>query len=137
MKLQNKTLFLLTKSIIGTLLPLLLLPCISSAQNSPQCQPPETDVAVYDFVPEQQLQTGDFRALMKTETVFVQKLREAESFNVSDFTMPIPSADIQPEPPQISGNLELPPAQIQESYFFVGQITKTGSGFLLAVQRID
>lgn len=104
------------------------------AQNSSPCQPPEIDAAVYNFVPEVKLQTGDFRLLMKSETAFVQKLREAETFNVTDFTTPILSADIQPEPPPISPDLQPPPAQIQEPYFFVGQITKTNNGFLLTVQ---
>ena len=104
------------------------------AQTSAQCQPPETDVAVYDFVPEARLQNGDFRPLMKTETAFLQKLREAENFNVSDYTTPILPADIQPEPPPLSGDLQPPPPQIHEPYFFVGQITKSGGGFLLAVQ---
>ena len=104
------------------------------AQNSAPCQPPEIDVAVYNFVPEAKLQTGDFRPLMKSETAFIEKLRFAENISVSDYTTQILSAEIQPEPPPISGELQPPPNQLQETYFIVGQLTKTANGFLLSVQ---
>jgi hypothetical protein len=133
MKMFGKSLFFLTKTIRGILF-LLFLPGVLTAQTPAPCQPPETDAAAYNFVPEERLQTGDFRPLMKTETAFLQKLREAESLNVSDFTTPIPPADIQPDMPKISGELDPPPAQIPEPYFFVGQITKTANGLLLTVQ---
>ncbi len=104
------------------------------AQNSSPCQPPEIDAAVYNFVPEAKLQTGDFRPLMKTETAFVEKMRLAENISLTDYTTQLLPAEIQPEPPPISSELQPPPAQIQETYFFVGQITKTANGFLLSVQ---
>lgn len=104
------------------------------AQAASPCQPPVTAAAVYDLVPDAQLQTSDFRPLMKTETAFIQKLRESENLDVTDLTTPILPADIQPEPPKISGDLEPPPAQIHDAYFFTGRITKTSGGFLLTVQ---
>ena len=71
---------------------------------------------------------------MKSETGFIQKLREAENFEVTDLTTQILPPEIMPDPPRISSELQPPPAQLQEPYFFIGQITKTASGFQLAVQ---
>ena len=98
------------------------------------CQPPETSVAVYDFVPEAALQTGDFRPLLRTETGFLKALRAAPNLDVSDFTTPVLSPEMQPDPPPMTGELSPPPAQGHEEYFCVGQITKEGDGFSLAVQ---
>lgn len=106
----------------------------AAAQNLALCQPPEISAAVYNFVPEKDLQTGDFCPLMKSETAFVLKLRDAESFDISDYTTQILPAEIAPETPPISGELAPLPTQIPDPYFFVGQITKTANGFLLSVQ---
>ena len=103
-------------------------------QNSSPCQPPDIAVAAYNFVPESPLQTGDFRPLMKTESAFLESVREVPNINLSDYTTQILPADIQPELPPITENFQPPPSQIQDTYFFTGQITKTGSGFLLSVQ---
>ncbi|RYX86847.1 hypothetical protein EON83_01300 [bacterium] len=62
------------------------------------------------------------------------KLRDAENFDVDDYTTQILPAEIQPEAPPISGELQPPPKQLPDAYFFVGQITKVGDGFLLSVQ---
>lgn len=106
----------------------------ANKSQQPPCQPSPTSVAVYDFTPESRLQTGDFRPLMKSESAFVAKLRDAENIDVTDYTTAILPAEIQPDPPPISGNLDPSPSQIPEPYFFTGQITKSGSGFLLTVQ---
>ncbi len=122
-------------SLIAVLCGLLLFADFeAAAQASSPCQPPVNAAAVYNFVPDPQLQAGDFRPLMKTETAFIQKLRDAENLDVTDFTTQILPADIQPELPRITGELDPAPAQIQEPYFFTGQITKAGGGFLLTVQ---
>ena len=88
------------------------------AQAPAPCQPPVTEVVVYDFVPEAQLQSTDFRPLMKSETGFIQKLREADNFEVTDLTTQILPPEIVPDPPRISSELQPPPAQLQEPYFF-------------------
>lgn len=105
-----------------------------TAQVPATCQPPVLAAGVYNFVPDPQLQTGDFRALLKTETAFIQKLRDSEILDVTDLTTQIPPAEIQPEPPPITGDLDPTPAQIPEPYFFTGQITKASDGILLTVQ---
>lgn len=122
----GKLIVLVTISIFAT--------AMAFAQAFAPCQPPDIAVAVYNFVPESRLQSGDFRPLMPTETAFVQKLRETANIDVSDYTTAILPADIQPDPPLINGDLDPVPANIPEPYFFTGQITKTGSGFLLTVQ---
>jgi hypothetical protein len=123
------------KRSVTILLPVTVLffPFLAAAQSPSKCEPAESDVAVYDFVPEPQLQLIDFLPLMKTESAFLTKMREAENINVTDYTTNLPDA-AESGRPQISGNLMPPPAQISEPYFFAGQITKTASGFLLAVQ---
>ncbi|MEP7075991.1 MAG: hypothetical protein ABI878_09280 [Acidobacteriota bacterium] len=111
----------------------LALPLSLSAQNSP-CQPPEVGVAVYDLVPDQRLQTGEFRPLMKTESGFLAILQETPNISVTDLTTPILPPEIMPESAHISGEMQPPPSQLPDPYFFTGQITKLGEGFLLTVQ---
>src|SRR5437588_13901 len=108
--------------------------CSIFAQASSPCQPPITGVAVYDFVPSTQLQSSDFRPLLKSGSAFVIRLRDAENLDVSDFTTQIVPADIMPDPPRITGALEPQPSQLAEPYFVVGQIARAGNGFLLSVQ---
>ncbi len=127
-----------TNRPIGNFLVFISISILATAgafgQASAPCQPPDIGVAVYNFVPEPQLQNGDFRPLMTTETAFVQKLRETANLDVSDYTTAILPADIQPDPPPITGALDPVPSTIPEPYFFTGQIAKTTSGFLLTVQ---
>jgi hypothetical protein len=105
------------------------------AQSPRQCQPADTDVAVYNFVPEPQLQSGgEFRPLLKTETGFLNALRQSTEFEITDFTTPILDPELMPEPPRITESLEPAPAQTPVLYFFVGEIKKGKAGFLLTVQ---
>ncbi len=103
------------------------------AQAAP-CQPPDTAAAVYDLVPDAALQTRDFRPLMRSETAFVEKLREQPGLDITDLTTQLPPADIRPEPLRITGEMAPPPSQIPEPYFFTGRITKSENGLLLTVQ---
>lgn len=113
----------------------LLLATLSPAAEEPVCcLPPETDVGMYDFVPEAQLQASDFRPLMKTEHAFMSAMMQPASINLIDFTTPIPSIEIMPQAPALSGVLQPPPADSHTTYFFVGTITKKDAGFLLKVQ---
>ncbi len=106
----------------------------ASAQKASQCSPPDIAVALYNFVPEAQLQNSDFRPLMKTESGFLNTLQQATNIDLSDYTTPILPADIQPDLPRITSDLDPSPKQIPESYFFTGQITRSGNGFLLTVE---
>jgi hypothetical protein len=124
----------LPKALLFAVCFLLFVSHRVSAQAAAPCQPPDIAAAVYDIVPDASLQTGDFRPLMKTETAFIAKLREQPDLDATDLTTPILPADIQPEPPRITGKMDPPSSQLNEPYFFSGQITKIGAGFLLTVQ---
>src|SRR4051812_44749833 len=65
------------------------------------CQPPDIEVAAYDFVPDAQLQETDFRPLMKTETSFVENLRQTSNISLTDYPTQILPPEIMSEPPHI------------------------------------
>ena len=116
-----------------SLLVLTFLSITAFSQNSP-CQPQDISAAVYNIVPEDRLQTGDFRPLMKTETAFVEKMRDAQNIDITDLTTQVLPPEMMPDPPRITSEMTPLPSQLPDTYFFTGQITKTGSGFLLDVQ---